>query len=102
MSWQGLRPDVSALTGMGRGRMPWKRRSVSLDRHTPEGWVEIARYGDQATASAALDEAIAETGTPSEFRLRGSTAGRLPARIGLIVLAAAVLATVILWIAILR
>jgi hypothetical protein len=102
MSWGGLRPDVSALNNLGRGRFRPERKTVSLDRQTSEGWVEIARYSNPAAASAALDEAIAQTGHPAEFRLRGSTAGRLSARIGLIVLGVAALALALFWIAILR
>jgi hypothetical protein len=59
--------------------------------------VEIALFGDAASASAALDHAVAETGQANEFRLRGSTAGRLSARIGLIVVAAVVVTGVVLW-----
>lgn len=93
---------MSAATDIGSSRFHPRRKTVSLDRQTSEGWVEIARYGDPAAASAALDEAIAQTGHPAEFRLRGSTAGRLSARIGLIVLGVAALAMALIWIAILR
>lgn len=91
---------MSAASDIGGGRL--RRRPVCLDRHTPEGWVEIGRFPDSMTASAALDRAVAETGIPGGFRLRGSSAGRLPVRIGLTVIAAALLVLIILWIAILR
>ena len=93
---------MSAATNIGSGRFRPRHKTVALDHQTSEGWVEIARYGDPAAASAALDEAIAENGHPAEFRLRGSTAGRLSARIGLVVLGVAALALAFIWIAILR
>lgn len=91
---------MSAASDIGEGRPLPGRKAVCLDRRTPEGWVEIARYGDSSAAAAALDHAVAETGYPEEFRLRGSTAGRLPVRLGLVVVAVGAVVFVLAWIAI--
>jgi hypothetical protein len=66
----GPGPDAFTLSDSGRGRLGRRRgRPTILERRTSEGWVEVARYGSNGSAAAALDDAIASGTSPTDLRL---------------------------------
>jgi hypothetical protein len=65
-------PDPDAFTLDRVGRSSGGRRGTSLERRDGEAWVAVARYPDRATASRAMDQAIAEGGAPADYRLTTS------------------------------
>jgi hypothetical protein len=65
----GPDPDAFTLDRIGRGRLGRGRGGTTLERRSAETWVAVQRYPDRSTAAHALDEAIAEGGSPTDFRL---------------------------------
>ena len=90
-------PDPDAFTLDEIGRSHGGRHGTTLERRAGEAWVVVARYADLTSAAHALDEAIAEGGSPTDYRLvtPENTGTRRLILIGAIVLA--VIVAVSLW-----
>jgi hypothetical protein len=79
------------LSDSGRGWLGRRRgRPTILEQRTGEAWVEVARYGSNGSAAAALDAAIASGASPADLRLSVVPRSRTK-----IVLASAILLVVI-------
>jgi hypothetical protein len=66
----GPGPDAFTLSDSGRGWLGQRRgRPTILEQRTGEAWVEVARYGSNGSAAAALDAAIASGASPADLRL---------------------------------
>jgi hypothetical protein len=90
-------PDPDAFTLDEIGRPHGGRPGTTLERRNGETWTVVGRYPDRATASRAMDQAIADGGPPADYRL-GTPENRGTQRllvIGAIVLA--VIVAVSLW-----
>ena len=61
-------PDAFTLDRVGRG-LRERGPETALERRQGDRWVELGRYPDRVAATHALDEAIAEGGSPGDFRL---------------------------------
>jgi hypothetical protein len=62
-------PDPDAFTLDEIGRSHGGRHGTTLERRAGEAWIVVARYADLTSAAHALDEAIAEGGSPTDYRL---------------------------------
>jgi hypothetical protein len=62
-------PDPDAFTLDEIGRPHGGRHATTLERRAGEAWVVVGRYPDRATASRAMDQAIADGGAPADYRL---------------------------------
>ena len=90
-------PDPDAFTLDEVGRPHRGRHGTTLERRAGGAWIVVARYADLTNASNALDEAIAEGGSPSDYRLvtPENTGTRRLLLIGAIVMA--VIVAVSIW-----
>jgi hypothetical protein len=59
-------PDAFSLDRVGRGA---RGGSTTLERRRGDEWVVVQRYVDPAAAAQALDQAVAEGGSATEYRL---------------------------------
>jgi hypothetical protein len=62
-------PDPDAFTLDRVGRSTGGRRGATLERRDGDAWTVVGRYPDRATASRAMDQAIADGGAPRDDRL---------------------------------
>jgi len=57
------------VAGLGRG-WPGRSRGVAiLERHDGDGWREVGRFRSVREADRALDEAVADGGSPDSLRV---------------------------------
>lgn len=86
----GPNPDAFTLSDTGRGRLGRGRtRTTILQRREPGGWIDVERFGNQAAAAKALDDAIAAGAQPDDLRLTAvppSRARLVLAVVGIVVL----------------
>jgi hypothetical protein len=61
-------PDAFSLDRVGRGARG-RGGGTTLERRRGDEWVAVQRYADPAAASQALDEAVADGGSATEYRL---------------------------------
>ncbi len=90
-------PDPDAFTLDEIGRSHGGRHGTTLERRAGDAWTVVGRYPDRATASRAMDQAIADGGAAADYQL-GTPEQRGTRRlllIGSIVLA--VIVAVSLW-----
>ena len=62
-------PDPDAFTLDEIGRPHGGRHGTTVERRTGGAWVVVGRYPDRATASRAMDQAIAGGSAPADYRL---------------------------------
>jgi hypothetical protein len=62
------------LTDIGDGRFAGFRSDVIVERRQGDGWLELGRYPDEATAREALDALLGEGVPAADLRMRPASA----------------------------
>jgi hypothetical protein len=98
----GPEPDAFSLDRVGRGRLFGGRGGIVLERRDGASWVAVQRFADRAAASRALDLAVAEGGSPTDYRLTTPENAGAERLLWIGVLTLAPLVLISLWLIILR